>query len=241
MPQFARPNSTISTGTWTAVPSGSTLHGSIAEAAVDDATYDQSAQTPANDTFEVVLGALATPDFTATDVVSDTFTRANSTTPGSTETGQPWTVHSGAFAIDANRLTCTATGRMTVDSGTANATASIQFNVGADGTGRDGALIFRYVDANNYFYAYWYRSSTGSGIELYRRSAGTDTNIGGYYSSVGASTWHTIAVDYQGSAIAVSLDGTARISVTDTAHQSGTRIGVDGSIVLAVPEPVSLW
>lgn len=62
MPQFGRPTSDISTGTWTTQAGGTTaLFDTVNESAADDADYVQSAPSPTNDTLEIALGSLPDP------------------------------------------------------------------------------------------------------------------------------------------------------------------------------------
>lgn len=86
-------------------------------------------------------------------LLSDTFTRANSTTsPGAPDVGGPYTVRVGTFGITGNQLytpTAIALAHLTFP---AASNIDMRLDTGNSSAGTSVGLVFRWVDINNYWY-----------------------------------------------------------------------------------------
>lgn len=169
-------------------------------------------------------------------VVADTFPRADSAlTLGSAETGQPWSVPVGAVGV--------LSGRAYIAAGINSVAAFVQTGI-ADGevtadltwrTGNECAVFARcdsLSSANNCIEAIL----RNTGITLRKRVAAALTNIGSYaFAAVDAQVYR-VAVQMQGPAIQVAVDGVYRISVTETDHVGNTVAGFWGFKSAAIAE-----
>jgi hypothetical protein len=94
-----------------------------------------------------------------TTLLQDSFNRANGAL-GSPDVGGPYTIHSGAPVISGNRL-----------GGIALFTAPCAINLNINITNVSavsGGLVFRYIDANNY----WYYGIASGQLQLFRHQGG---------------------------------------------------------------------
>lgn len=151
-------------------------------------------------------------------VVSDAFTRADSTTLGNADTGQPWLALVGAtnFGLSTN----SAAGN---SGSTANVIDAALVNVDVSGTVvvRDGgtAIITRVTDASNFYYA----EATDSAPTLYKRVAGTFTSLG----VIGAfANNDVLRVLISGSTMTIYRNGVSVLSITDTTFSTQTKHGL---------------
>lgn len=166
-------------------------------------------------------GGIRFDDFsvkTAT-TITDTFTRAdNASSLGSTDTGQAWTVLSGTWGIASNRASNTPPGGANVvavvDGGSANQVVQARiYTVNA-------GYVYRAIDDANHFMVSV--NSSGNGT-IYRKTAGGYTVLGGITASAAAgSLWQ---VEVVGSQHRYYVNGTFLVSLTDSAHSTGTRAG----------------
>jgi len=111
-------------------------------------------------------------------VVSDSFTRANSTTSaGTTDTGQAWSPLVGTWGIASNRVYCVSDANgdiLSVDTGITNSTISAIFNCQTSGANqRFFNLMFHGLDATNFLFA----RISGSSLQLYKNAAGVLTQL----------------------------------------------------------------
>lgn len=100
-------------------------------------------------------------------VYSDTFDRPNSTNViGTPEVGGPYTVVTGTWGINNNSLYNSVNGEGVV---TFPGVSDVDFTITIGVHGSNIGVLFRGQDANNI----WMAQSTGSGLNLQRRRAGT--------------------------------------------------------------------
>ena len=167
--------------------------------------------------------------------ITDSFTRANSTTSlGDTTTGQVWTAHTGGWGISSNQgyqSTPTNDAMATVESHSlSNCTISADITSGA--LGYLGGLLFRYLNVNNCWVARLNTNAGSNALELYRRSGGTWTLVGSWSpAGLAASTTYALSVVLLGSSITVKLNGTTRITATNSQEADATRHGLYGHAV----------
>lgn len=108
--------------------------------------------------------------------ITDNFTRANNTTTlGTTQTGQVWQYTKGTFGIIGNNAYvvsgCPAPGYALVDAGAGYTNGTLQVVVSQNA--QDLRIPYRYVDENNY---YWFETK-GDGYGLYQKNAGRDSQL----------------------------------------------------------------
>jgi hypothetical protein len=151
--------------------------------------------------------------------VYDSFNRADSaTTLGNADTGQAWTILNGIFGISSNQAY--------IVSGSGDLAAVVNPAL-SDGTlghtlsllGSTIRLIFRSSDTSNYFNF----QASSSGYSLYRRVAGTFTQIGSYGTL--PVQGDKMKVTINGSSITCYVNDVAVMTVTDTFNQTSTMHG----------------
>lgn len=153
-------------------------------------------------------------------LISDSFNRTNNTTSlGTTDTGQTWVVVSGTWGIISNQAYApipTNPSIAYVDAGISDISVTETITwISNEG------FVFRYTDASNHLLVRI--SSTGLG--LFKNVTGTSTSIGNY-AFTPTTTTYTLKVVAQGSSITVYLDGTQRITATETFNQTSTKVGM---------------
>lgn len=173
--------------------------------------------------------------------VTDTFTDTSNLgiTSHTGETGATWAAVSGLSSTacrisNANR----ARGHTTGVSGAyaSGSPASADYSVTATvrritGAGEAGVLGRCSTSAATYYRATLSRIGADT-LELYKFVAGSYTKLGGYAASLADSTNYTLVLDMVGTTIRVLLDGTQRISVTDSGISAAGKAGIylyDGS------------
>jgi len=179
-----------------------------------------------------VRGPVATATVTVTPgstIVYDSFTDTNGTplsshSPEVNQMGQAWTnTGAGTPRIAGNRLTC-GTGGSTVliEGGTPNGTASVAWRVGTDPNPESG-LIFRAVDANNYF-VFWTWTDY---LMLHRVVDGVWTRLWFHQLADRPEGNHSLQVELSGSSIRVLWDaGVEMFTTTDFFHINATGYGI---------------
>ncbi|WP_308639486.1 right-handed parallel beta-helix repeat-containing protein [Paenibacillus silvisoli] len=90
--------------------------------------------------------------------------------------------------------------------------------VGGSGSGAAAGVIGR---ATSTLSSYYVAIIQPSQVVLYKIVSGNWTLLGSYSASYPVSTWYTLKLTCNGSNIAVSVDGTQRISVTDSSIAAG--------------------
>jgi hypothetical protein len=160
---------------------------------------------------------------------ADLFARTDSATSmGSTTVGGfAWTAVSGTWGITSNQAYDAAPTSHTqhlvvVNDGQADGTVSATLANSLVGVANvDGGSVFRYSDANNY----WFTSFAG---KLYKKVAGTVTQIGTTMSGGSLAAGNVVTVVLNGSSITAKINGTTFATTTDTFNQTATRHGLLG-------------
>lgn len=153
---------------------------------------------------------------------SDNFNRADGAI------GSNWTVDEGSINVVSNvaepqtvnvmnRARYTAT---PMDSSNHYAQALIGGRAAGD---NQGAVTVRQASSTWTLYSAHF-ISTSYEYWLRKVVAGAETTLGTYASGTGA---HTVRATANGSTISMDIDGTERVSVTDTAIASGTYAGIE--------------
>ncbi|MCA1827707.1 MAG: glycoside hydrolase domain-containing protein [Myxococcales bacterium] len=154
---------------------------------------------------------------------SDCFDRPDAPTLGSN-----WNTYSGAMQISGGSATNSLSGA-TVAS-VWQTTIGTDQDVSADckltGSGSNCGVMARWVDANNYYYAYV--DSGMSAVHLWRLQNGAVTNLGGATRTIAAGSWYQLRLVVQGNALSVYFNDEASpcISATDSALTSGSFGGL---------------
>ncbi|MFC3106762.1 hypothetical protein ACFOFO_02095 [Undibacterium arcticum] len=87
-----------------------------------------------------------------------------------------------------------------------------------------GGVVWRWKDGNNYYVA---RANALEGnVSLYHTTNGSRQTIEYKDAPVAPAVWHTLRVEFKGSAIQVSLDGKTYINVNDSHIAGAGKAGV---------------
>lgn len=157
--------------------------------------------------------------------LTDTFTRANSTTTlGSTESPvKAWSADNGTWGINTNQAyVVTQSGfdsRATVDVGAANMDVSAAIT-----TAQDAGVMASYVDASNYYLA---KIISGS-VTVIRRQGGSDTTLGSGGTWTDGATLRLVTNDSgSGTQVTAYIGATQVFTTLDTTagRPAGTRAG----------------
>jgi hypothetical protein len=159
---------------------------------------------------------------------SDNFNRADSSTLGTpSDSGSDWVSALGggaSFGIAGNQAKETFDGGVAADyleCGSADGEVQVTLTVFGDQMGVCGRL----TDGANFF---WVRVYSGAGLDLYRREASANNNIGSYgYTPANGDV---IKLVMSGNSLSVYLNGTLRIGpVTDAFNNTATKHGMFAS------------
>ncbi|HEX7050013.1 MAG TPA: glycosyl hydrolase family 28-related protein [Longimicrobiales bacterium] len=171
-------------------------------------------------------------------VASDTFTGPDGTSLAAhtADTGQAWTVHSGTFTIQGNRLQPSAvTGLQiaTLDTGVSDGTFRAVVNLGSNPMQSEGdhhlQVIYRFVDTNNYYFARlrWDAVVSTTKVSLHKKIAGsfsqivTEQVMGNLLNAD-----HTLEVIVSGDSHTLTLDGVTIGTTTSSDLSTATLAGI---------------
>lgn len=159
--------------------------------------------------------------------VSDTFNRAdNASSLGTADTGQVWSALQGTWGISTKQAYRTSTvdsDQAILASGLVNAKTTATLGVvGANG---EFGVTVRCDGANNHYLAIVINSG-GTALALYKRVAGTYTQLGSNAAVANWTTGDTISVEAVGTTIRGFRNGVSVISQTDSSLASGTGAGI---------------
>ena len=87
-----------------------------------------------------------------------------------------------------------------------------------------GGLVWRWKDGDNYYVAR--ANALENNVSLYHTSGGSRRTIEYRDAPVARDSWHTLRVDFKGSAIRVTLDGKLYIDLHDSHIQGPGKAGV---------------
>lgn len=152
---------------------------------------------------------------------SDDFNRADGALGVSTS-GHAWTVQVGTPTVVTNRYEGGDSGNQiaTVELASADFNA---FEADLLQSLSDIFNLFRWVDNSNFLIA-GFNAASSTDLELYKMVATTFTQLGVYAAGVRGR----VRVKAIGDALEVFLAGVSRLSVTEAAHQTATKIGFWG-------------
>lgn len=155
----------------------------------------------------------------------DLFTRADSTSSlGTATSGGAWTAVAGTWGIISNQgYLATRVGdsiaTLATSSATMDITARITLGTGSSNPG----ILFRYQDSTNYLLVLFALSNQK--IDVFRRVAGTYTNISSNSVSIAASTAYTLRIVANGTTVTTYLNG-VRVKVDTGVTQFASSTGV---------------
>jgi hypothetical protein len=160
-----------------------------------------------------------------TNIVSDSFNRADSTTNmGNADTGQTWVQGNAAsqpMGIISNQayMSTGTNGAAWIESGKADVNVKITLPV-VPSSSNVHNILTRVTDASNYYMI----QNNGTAILLYKRVSGTYTQIG---SSIPYTTLinDVMEVDLSGSTITLKMSGTQKGQWTDSTYTTQTKHG----------------
>jgi hypothetical protein len=169
------------------------------------------------------LPLVARPGFT------DNFNAADGNLTYTTDL-KPWVFVSGS----ANPLWVRSSGKAVIGPSAPSSVAYVDGlsadgvltqTIGSIGASRNAALVFRFVDANNYLYLKW-TEGTGK-YRCYKYMAGVTTQVFG--TSTTSANADVIEVTMAGSTVSAKINGTTVGTATVTDFQTATKHGMEGS------------
>jgi lysophospholipase L1-like esterase len=153
-------------------------------------------------------------------VVVDSFTRADGAALATSESGQTWTVLSGAFAVSGNKAVPTTAGTVVVDSGRTDSDITC---VVVPQTGANFGVTFRANDDANRLLVNI--EPGNSALRLYKVDAGATTLLTSTTQTWTAGRQYTLRINTVVDTVSVYLDG-LRKQVTTLATADQTKFGV---------------
>lgn len=89
---------------------------------------------------------------------------------------------------------------------------------------RGGGLVWRALDASNYYVCRW--NPLESNLRVYRTERGRRIQMQSVPVEAEAAAWHTLAVTMKGRVIEVSFDGVKRITCADPTFAAAGQVGL---------------
>ncbi len=164
----------------------------------------------------------------ASAIFLDNFTGTNGTnlTSHTPDIGSAWTINTGGTEIQSNKASSPADSKVSVDMTAADGTLIAEMD---SPVGNNDALIFRKVDASNY----WRFQINGAGVTGFTAALLIDTT-GGSDNVTSTSTTmggglHEWKVVMNGTSIEGFIDGVSVISTTSSVRQTATIHGFTSS------------
>ena len=154
---------------------------------------------------------------------TDDFNRADSSsslgTPSDGGTG--YTISSGTWGIASNQGRCVSSTAQSIAYTEASAAnADVQVTLTTIST--DIGVVCRVVDSNNYILG---TATGGSGYRLYKRVAGSFTQLGSTSVNIPANG-EVLKLTLNGSSLTLYSNGVSRVAATDSAHSTATKHGL---------------
>lgn len=180
-----------------------------------------------------IKSGFKTTDTTAPKITAlyaaDSFTRGNSLTLGSTETGDlPWTYRAGTWRISGNTLSSGDTTAATPADCWVNplkTAGQITAKIRATGAGDHAGIVFRRAAVGNTGFVYYARNSTH--ILAKRTGADSFTVIPATGPAPGLVVGEELKVQLIGERIICSVAGTVTHDVTDSSYAEQTGLGLE--------------
>lgn len=160
-------------------------------------------------------------------LASDAFDRGNSSTSlGTADVGGVWAASiANSWGIQTNRAYCPLNSNGTIAVLTCTV-PEIDTTIEVGVLGGFIGVLGRCIDGNNYYLAQVRGNGT---VQLYKRVAGTFTQLGTDAVAALTSAGQVLGVRGRGSTISATVDGTPVMSVTDTAFSTSAFIGMYGA------------
>lgn len=180
--------------------------------------------------------------------VNDSFTGADGTnlTAHTGETGATWTAHTASGAtivLTSNRAGDGGNNAIYYASGLpATADYDVESLIYFVTNTASAHFICGRMDttANTFYGMRWNQGTTA--WQLYKRIAGTFTQLGSDYTdAVATGNTRTAKLQLRGTTITAFIDGTSRISVTDSAITAAGRVGFRGNGALSTSGGHNDW
>jgi len=155
-----------------------------------------------------------------------------------------WTTSGGTWTVNTNEYLNTSSG-LSTEGNSAWTDYSVEAKVKPVVSTYAG-IIGRYQSNSNYYQLEVHAGNNK--LSLWRNSGGSWTEIGSYPTTINTGTAYTLKLDMNGSTLSGYLNGTLRISASDSTHSSG-KIGVrngndaryDDVVVLGVSSGVDAF
>lgn len=161
----------------------------------------------------------------------DTFTRADSSSLGTTETGAlPWSKPSGDMQITGGKLTGATDSignRATVDPGVSDVRLSATVHTSPASNRIDTGLIVRRQDASNEWVVMVTKASGTNVFRLGKRVAGSITWVATATGVIAENTSYRVQVACFGAQITATLDGGSTLTTIDSTFRTATVCGIN--------------
>lgn len=164
-----------------------------------------------------------------TTYVEDTFTEASTTllhlhTPDTDVQGGGWNKLSGAAEVKLNEMLGNAVGKYTIDAGVADCVLRYDTRHAGSIASNESGLLMRAPSTSNAF-GVLSRASDGR-VRLVRWTGGSLTELDSYtIASFSNTQTYAFEVTLSGNDISVKIDGTERLSATDSQNNTDTNHG----------------
>ncbi len=151
-------------------------------------------------------------------------------TCGATGTGTPrWTVESDPTAPSAPKVlkqsgSATFPWCVKNDMQATDGTVEVKFKSLAGKDDQAGGLVWRWKNGDNYYVAR--ANALENNVSLYYTKNGSRKTIEYKDAPVSPKVWHTLRVNFKGTAIQVALDGKVYIDVQDSHIAGAGKLGV---------------
>jgi hypothetical protein len=203
---------------------------------VTDTNYRKVSVTK---TVKVTNSANVADLFDRSDNTSTLGTAADGTTSKTwavLPSGNTFGVVNKAAKVTSGSVTCVAYVDVGSPSGTVQADVSTMMQDHARGT----QLVFRFVDASNYFLAQSYFSINGYAFRIMKKVANTNTEL--FTVDVSLAPGDTVRIVDSGTTLGAYLNGIlltpTATSIADTSLNTATKVGIGGGFA---GDPVSGW
>lgn len=181
---------------------------------------------------QVFAAPIATPGgAVVTTLILDQFTDVDTTllpshTIGPVNLpGHAWVAVANNLSIRSNHIYVTNPGPniCVVDSGKSDVTISFITQANQSYACADG-IVFRYIDASNYWEAYWdFQARTFNIIQV---QSGTPTTQASTGASLSPDTSYTVQVVISGTSITATIDAGSKITFSSSFNQTATSHGI---------------
>ena len=151
-------------------------------------------------------------------------------TCGATGTGTPrWTVEADPTASTARNVlkqsgSATFPWCVKNDVQASDGTVEVKFKSLAGKEDRAGGVVWRWKDGNNYYVAR--ANALENNVSLYYTKNGSRKTIEYKNAPVAPNVWHTLRVNFKGTAIQVALDGKVYVDGQDSQITGAGKLGV---------------